>query len=193
LASERIKVGYIGMVTPNKGVETLARAAAQLGDAALIDYVIAGDGSAAYTQKISALFPKGRARFLGWVDPASFYPAIDVLVVPSLWGEPFGRVCIEAFAHGVAVVVARSGALPEIIEVGKSGLSFRAGDHLALADSLRTLARDRALLSRLQAGAIERVNHFNPEQLGLAFEEFLSGISDHSSHQPLNLKHAAER
>ena len=96
-----------------------------------------------------------------------------MLVVPSLWDEPFGRVCIEAFAHGVPVVAARSGALPEIVEVGKSGLTFRAGDDRGLAGCLRTLAQDRALLARVQAGAIERCRHYSPERLGLAFEEFL--------------------
>jgi glycosyltransferase involved in cell wall biosynthesis len=182
--TERIRIGYIGMVTPNKGVETLARAAAHLGDAAPFDYVIAGDGPEDYAKKLSAIFPEGRARFLGWSDPAVFYPAIDVLVVPSLWDEPFGRVCIEAFAHGVPVVAARSGALPEIVEVGKSGLTFRAGDDRGLAGCLRTLAQDRALLARVQAGAIERCRHYSPERLGLAFEEFLGGISRQSAASP---------
>jgi glycosyltransferase involved in cell wall biosynthesis len=146
--------------------------------------VIAGDGPEDYAKRLSAIFPEGRARFLGWSDPAIFYPAIDVLVVPSLWDEPFGRVCIEAFANGVPVVAARSGALPEIVEVGKSGLTFRAGDDRGLADCLRTLAQDRALLARVQAGAIERCRHYSPERLGLAFEKFLCGISRRSAASP---------
>ena len=174
--SDRIKVGYIGVVTPNKGVETLARAASRLGEAAPFDYVIAGDGPVDYAEKLSAIFPSGRTRFLGWVDPVGFYPTIDVLVVPSLWDEPFGRVCIEAFSQGVAVVVARSGALPEIVEAGKSGLTFRAGDDRALADCLRMLAQDRGLLARLQAGARERCRCYSPERLGLSFEQFLGGL-----------------
>lgn len=174
--NETIKVGYIGMVTPNKGVETFARAAARLGEQAPFRYVIAGDGPSEYTENLSAIFPKDRARFLGWTDPAAFYPEIDVLVVPSLWSEPFGRVCIEAFSHGVAVVAARSGALPEIVESGKSGLTFEAGDDRALADCLRSLEQDRSLLTRLQAGAVERVKAYSPQRLGLAFEEFLGAI-----------------
>jgi glycosyltransferase involved in cell wall biosynthesis len=174
--NETIKVGYIGMVTPNKGVETFARAAARLGEQAPFRYVIAGDGPSEYTENLSAIFPKDRARFLGWTDPAAFYPEIDVLVVPSLWSEPFGRVCIEAFSHGVAVVAARSGALPEIVESGKSGLTFEAGDDRALADCLRSLERDRSLLTLLQAGAVERVKAYSPQRLGLAFEEFLGEI-----------------
>lgn len=182
---EMIKVGYIGTVTPNKGVETLALAAARLGVQAPFHYLIAGDGPSEYAENISAIIPKGRARFLGWTDPAAFYPEIDVLVVPSLWSEPFGRVCIEAFAHGVAVVAARSGALPEIVETGKSGLTFEAGNDRALADCLRRLEQDRSLLKRLQAGALERVKTYSAQRLGLAFEEFLGGIcSDHAMSTP---------
>lgn len=174
--SDIISVGYIGMVTPNKGVETLARAAARLGKVAPFRYVIAGDGPGAYIERVSAIFPKGRAQFLGWVDPAAFYPTIDVLVVPSLWAEPFGRVCIEAFALGVAVLSAQSGALPEIVEDGKSGMTFPAGDDRALADHLRSLERDSSLLSRLQAGALMRAGDFSPQRLASSFEDFLGDI-----------------
>lgn len=171
-----INVGYIGTVTPNKGVETLARAAARLGEQAPIRYLIAGDGPTEYAEKLSAIMPKGSAQFLGWTDPASFYPEIDVLVVPSLWSEPFGRVCIEAFSQCVAVVAARSGALPEIVEDGSSGLTFEAGDDRALANYLRSLAQDRSLLLRLQAGALERAKAYSPQRLALSFEEFLGGL-----------------
>jgi len=174
--SETIKVGYIGVVTPNKGVETLARSAARLGETAPFQYLIAGDGPGTYAERVSAMFPRERARFLGWADPTAFYPGIDALVVPSLWDEPFGRVCIEAFSHGVAVIAARSGALPEIVEEGKSGLTFTAGDHDALADCLRRIEQDRSLLSRLQAGALKRTGDYSPQRLGAAFEEFLGGL-----------------
>ena len=177
-----ITVGYIGTVTPNKGVDTLALAAARLGEQAPFNYLIGGDGPPEYAKKISAIIPKDRARFLGWTDPASFYSAIDVLVVPSLWSEPFGRVCIEAFSQGVAVVAARSGALPEIVEAGKSGLTFDAGDDRALADCLQSLAQDRSLLLRLQTGALERAKTYSPQRLALSFEEFLGGLcSEHAT------------
>jgi glycosyltransferase involved in cell wall biosynthesis len=179
-----INVGYIGTVTPNKGVETLALAAAHLGEQAPFQYLIAGDGPAEYAEKISTIIPKGRARFLGWADPASFYPEIDVLVVPSLWSEPFGRVCIEAFSQGVAVVAARSGALSEIVETGHSGLTFEAGDDRALADCLRSFEQDRSLLMRLQAGALDRAKTYSPQRLALSFEEFLGGLCNDRAVRP---------
>lgn len=180
---DTIKVGYIGVVTPNKGVETLARAAARLGEHAPLEYRIAGTGPDSYAEHVHGLFPKGRCRSLGWVDPKAFYPEIDVLVVPSLWGEPFGRVCIEAFAHGVAVIAARSGALPEIVEDDKSGLTFAAGDDEALAACLRRIEQDRPLLSALQRGALKRVRDYSPERLGTSLGTFLAGILKESAEQ----------
>jgi glycosyltransferase involved in cell wall biosynthesis len=173
-----LRIGYIGVVTPNKGVETLARAAAVLGPNAPFTYHIAGDGNPAYVQRLEAIFPEGRGTFLGWVNPADFYPQIDVLVVPSLWNEPFGRVCIEAFSHGVPVVVARSGALPEIVQPGKSGMVYEPGDHRALSVCLQQLAESRALLDRLRSGAVERAEYYTPRKLGLSFSEFLGEIRD---------------
>ena len=42
-------------------------------------------------------------------------------VVPSIWLEPFGMVVLESWAKGRAVVGHRIGALPELIEDGRTG------------------------------------------------------------------------
>lgn len=44
------------------------------------------------------------------------------LLVPSLFDEPFGMVTLEAFACGTPVIALNSGALPEVVEHGKTGL-----------------------------------------------------------------------
>ena len=41
--------------------------------------------------------------------------ASDVVVVPSVWREPFGRTVIEALATGRPVVASRVGGIPEIL------------------------------------------------------------------------------
>ena len=174
--AEAIRVGYIGMLTPNKGIGSLGDAAALLGEEAPLEYLIAGDGRPEFVQDVLSKFPRAKTKYLGWTDADSFYPSIDVLVVPSIWAEPFGYVCIEALSYSVPVIVARSGALPEIIEPEKSGLVFGAGDHEALAASLRRLADDRSLLARLRHGALDRAKHYTPEVLGASLELFLSQV-----------------
>lgn len=174
--TDTLRVGYIGMLTPNKGIGTFAEAAALLGDDARYEYLIAGDGDPEFVRQVLAKFPESRTKYLGWVDPNSFYPSVDVLVVPSIWAEPFGYVCIEALSFGVPVVVARSGALPEIIEPERSGLVFEAGDHRELAACLAKIAGDEDLLNRLHHGALARAKHYAPELLAASLDTFLNQV-----------------
>jgi glycosyltransferase involved in cell wall biosynthesis len=173
--TDPLRVGYIGMLTPNKGVGTLGDAAMLLEEDAL-EYRLAGDGDPAFVQQVLAKFPAAKTAYLGWVDADSFYRSIDVLVVPSIWAEPFGYVCIEALSYGIPVIVARSGALAEIVEPGKSGLVFKAGDHQALAACLRKLAGDRDLVRNLHEGAAARAKRYSPEALAEFLDTFLKQI-----------------
>lgn len=66
-----------------------------------------------------------------------------ILVVPSLWPEPFGIVALEGLACGCFVVGSRLGGLSEAI--GTFGATFANGDSLELAEALQ-----RALLNRSQ-------------------------------------------
>ncbi|NCY16350.1 MAG: glycosyltransferase [Actinobacteria bacterium] len=59
----------------------------------------------------------------------------DVVVVPSEWDEPFGRVVIEAFAEGTPVVVSDRAALPELLaeDCGRTAIP---GDPADLAEQI---------------------------------------------------------
>ena len=57
------------------------------------------------------------------MNPDEFFDGIDILVVPSIWNEPFGRVTVEAYSHGVPVVGANTGGIPEVIEP-RTNLAF---------------------------------------------------------------------
>jgi len=50
-----------------------------------------------------------------------YYRASDVLVVPSLWHEPFGRVVVEGIANGSFVIGSNRGAIPEVIRWAGGG------------------------------------------------------------------------
>ena len=52
----------------------------------------------------------------GWVsDTAEFIGNADLVLVPSLWNEPFGRVAVEALRYGRIVLVSKYGGLPETV------------------------------------------------------------------------------
>jgi glycogen(starch) synthase len=79
--------------------------------------------------------------FVGFVNPAEFLAGIDMLIVPSIWQEPFGLTIVEAYAAGVPVIGADSGGVAEIIRAVDPNSLVRANDAAALA------ARMNALLS----------------------------------------------
>ena len=91
-------------------------------------------------------FPADKTTYLGWVDPNSFYPLIDVLVVPSIWAEPFGYVCIEALSFGVPVIVA------QIRERCQKSSSTKKADWYSRQAILRRLLLAFAILQAIGAG-----------------------------------------
>jgi glycosyltransferase involved in cell wall biosynthesis len=62
--------------------------------------------------------------------------AANVVIVPSEWNEIFGRVVVEAFAKGTPALVSNLGAVAELVEPGRTGWQFRAGDAEDLAAKL---------------------------------------------------------
>lgn len=73
----------------------------------------------------------------------------DLLVMPSIAEEAFGRVIVEAQASGVPVVATRVGGVVEIIEDGKNGLLVHPRDDEALAEAISRILKDPPLAARL--------------------------------------------
>ena len=76
----------------------------------------------------------------------------SALVLPSR-SEGMGRVVVEAFCRGRAVVASRVGGIPDLVQDGKNGLLVEPGDLDALADALIRILTDRELAERLGTGA----------------------------------------
>ena len=54
--------------------------------------------------------------------PREYFALTRILLVPSVWEEPFGRVAAEAMVNGIPPIVSNRGALPDVIEsAGESG------------------------------------------------------------------------
>jgi glycosyltransferase involved in cell wall biosynthesis len=59
------------------------------------------------------------------------------LVLPSEWYEPFGRVAVGAFARGTPVIAAAISGMAEMIDDGRTGRLYPAGDAATLAERVR--------------------------------------------------------
>jgi len=95
----------------------------------------------------------------GFVDnarKAEILRATDVFVFPSLM-EGFGMAPVEAMALGVPAVVSDRGALPEIVEDGRTGYLADPADPADFADKTIRLIEDPALRDRMGSEAARRV------------------------------------
>jgi glycosyltransferase involved in cell wall biosynthesis len=98
-----------------------------------------------------------------------------VLVLPSR-SEGMGRVLVEAFCRGRAVVGTRVGSIPNLVVDGVSGLLVEPGDSAALADALVRVLSDRSLAERLAQGARAAAAPWlqTPEQYAQRMRELVS-------------------
>ncbi|WP_271985779.1 glycosyltransferase family 4 protein [Pseudoclavibacter terrae] len=137
-----VVIGFLGRFSVDKGVPVLAEALAQLEQSHPGQYRLrmAGEprfvSDSARADVETALAPvSALVEFTGWVLRDEFLADIDLLVVPSVWAEPFGLVVSEAMSARVPVIVSDAGALPEVI--GDMALVFESGDAAALAAAIR--------------------------------------------------------
>ena len=130
---------YLGRLKPTKGLETLFEALRILqGEGRRIPLTIAGRGEDDYVSSLRDLAADLEVEFVGYRPPGEVLVPGSVLVVPSIWWEPQGRVVAEARRHGLPVVVSDSGGLAEQAYHDEAVSSFRAGDGEDLA---RVLSR----------------------------------------------------
>jgi glycosyltransferase involved in cell wall biosynthesis len=127
-------IGYLGRLGDAKGIDVLL-AAVEGGGKRLI---AAGEGERSYVERLKA---RGRSQveWRGWTDPGPFFDAVDVLVVPSVWLEPFGLIVIEAARAGVPVLIANRPGLVEAARVsGARYATFSPNDAGALREALNS-------------------------------------------------------
>lgn len=144
----RLRIGFVGRLVPEKGIETLLRAIADLsGPDEGIEAVVCGDGPdrCRLERLTEDLNLSDRVSWTGAVPHSEveqiMRSRMDALVLPSRttprWKEQFGHVLVEAMAAGVPAIGSTSGAIPEVI--GIPDLVFPEGDHRALAMILRSM------------------------------------------------------
>jgi glycosyltransferase involved in cell wall biosynthesis len=120
LAGDRLRLMYMGRLSPKKGIENLLEAIALLNDPA-VSLTIYGGGEADYTARLQAKakqlgLPAGAAVFAGQVDGADKSAAFadaDACVIPS-YTENFCMVVAEALAHGMPVIASRGTPWAEV-------------------------------------------------------------------------------
>lgn len=175
-----VVLGFIGALHPDKGMQQLAdalnQAMLQLPNLKAF-WVGEGIAAAALDEKISlGGFASRHARHNWTPDVRPYYAAMDMLAMPSVQSDTFGRVSIEAQASGVPVLGSDIGGIPETMRPGETGLLLPPGDVNAWRDAIIRLAQDSATRnSMVEKGRQWVESHFSAPVIGRQFEQMLQG------------------
>ena len=186
------KLLFVGRLDRRKGfpiaLEAFALLAARYDDVRLI--VV---GAGAERPAIDRMAPDVRARIsmLGAVPNGQLPPihqACDVFLGPSLGGESFGVILIEAMAAGMPVVTSRIPGYDEVIDDRVNGLLVAPGDPRALADAVGRVLDDPDLAGRLAAAAAERARRYDwsvvSREIEAVYRRVLDGGSNPAERTP---------
>lgn len=155
-----IKILYIGRFDIGKGVDYLIGAIPRVMKYNNnCSFLFVGDGT--IRPKMEELARKlgvsEHTIFEGFVphkDTNKYYQQCDIVAVPSVWHEPFGRSLIEAMACGKPVIATRVGGISEVISHGENGLLIEPANSEDLAKALITLINDKEI--RMKMGKLGR-------------------------------------
>lgn len=136
---------FVGRLSKEKGVGTLAAASAGL--AAVERVSVIGDGpESGVFGGISGVELLGARDANGVLE--SMTKAL-ALIIPSIWYENFPRTLVESFACGLPVIASRLGALETLIDDGINGLLFTPGDASDLAAKMNWAAANPQAMSAM--------------------------------------------
>jgi glycosyltransferase involved in cell wall biosynthesis len=173
-----IVVGFIGAMHPDKGMLPLCDAINQaMAVTPKLKAIWVGDGQA--VADLNAKIQKGgysnRHIWHTWSkDVRPYYAAMDMLAVPTIGRETFGRVSIEAQALGIPVLCSDNGGLPETFLPDVTGKLIHTGDVAAWREAILELAGDDQMRKGLGGNGRNWVeNKFSSAAIAKQFSQLL--------------------
>lgn len=164
-ATGPLTFGVVGRVVKERGLDLLLDALSETYGEWRLRIVGTGSAQEPLEAQAQRLGLSSRLEWLGALPReslGSYWGTIDALVVPSRstpqWVEPTGSTVLEAMAHGVAPIVSRCGALPDV--VAEAGMIVAEDDQPALARALQALVAEPTRAQTIGAAARHRVLEF---------------------------------
>ena len=183
---------FIGRLVWRKGVHVLLSAVRQLSRNGKPPRVlIIGEGYLeGYLKAISS--DMGNVLFLGKIEEPKKIDIIKrskALILPSISGESFGVVLIEAFAAGTPVIATRVGGIPEVVDHGVNGLLVEPGKPHQLAEAMRELSSSDEMWKSFSLNARRKaVERYSVEVVGRMYEEvYLEALASHTARPTISM------
>jgi glycosyltransferase involved in cell wall biosynthesis len=123
---------------------------------------------------------KDNIKFAGYVadstTKALYYKAADLFVLPSLEGEAFPNVLLEASVCGLPLIVSGCECFKAIVKDGCNGLLTKTGDKNDLAEKIIYLLNDENRLSKMGSNAFDLVQNLSWEKIAQDTEQFYNSL-----------------
>jgi phosphatidylinositol alpha-mannosyltransferase len=176
-ATARPAILFLGRHEERKGLRVLLEAMRHV--TADVSVWVAGDGPD--TERLRAAYAGDpRIEWLGRIDEADKLARLRsaaAFCAPSLHGESFGVVLIEAMAGGVPVVASALDGYRNVATDGVDALLVEPGDPVALAGALRRVLADRELAARLVTAGSRRADEFAMGALAERYAAIYSNLA----------------
>jgi glycosyltransferase involved in cell wall biosynthesis len=176
LSFDGLKVGFVGRISEEKGIDTAIEAIKYLKDKGKdkIRFFVVGKETPEYfsflKSKIEEYSLEDNVKFLGhfgYDKLLYFYNGIDCLVLPSRtkswWKEQFGRVIVESMACGTPVIGSDSGEIPIVID--NPELTFKEDDYIGLANILEKFCDGVLEKDKLSDSLMEKSRKYTVEEV----------------------------
>jgi phosphatidyl-myo-inositol alpha-mannosyltransferase len=181
-ASDELRLLFVGRAEERKGLPVLLAAFQALVEHVPSRLTVVGADPAEISRRVADPELMSHIDVLGKVSDSVLWRQLgeaDILCAPSLAGESFGMVLIEAMAAGVPVVAPASGGPVEIVEHGQTGFLYPAGDAAAAAAHVLALLRDPELADRMGRAAAEHARErYSIERQVAANRRLLAGLAN---------------
>ena len=168
------RVGFIGRVDATKGISEFfaSVAAANIPN---IEVHIAGRDNEGVVSKLTRRHPQLTVLHHGFANACEFYELVDLVVVSSMWNEPFGTVSFEPWEFYKPSIAFAVGGLPEVYQAFPE-LTVPRGDVAALGGLIRRFVVDAAFYARIAQQCRARRDDFLPSIQVKKFEDVLLSL-----------------
>ena len=180
----RTELLYVGRLNTEKGILVILKALDILVNQRSrksLHLNIFGDGDKSYIAELQHFITEKQLAdvitFHGRVSQdelIAYYDRSDIMLVPSLWQEPFALVTAEGMARGLPIIASKVGGTGERITDNVNGLLVEPGDEQAVASAILQLTDNPDTLQRISQAARSTIEeHFTVEKCAKHMEQHL--------------------
>ncbi|MBD3379947.1 MAG: glycosyltransferase [Candidatus Omnitrophica bacterium] len=150
---------FAGRLAEGKGLDVLLEVLSLIEGDVSLDVVGDGPEKREFSERSREMGLSGRVRCHGWSDHflmGSFYDRCSLLVLPSVWPEPFGICGIEAAVRGKPAVAFDVGGVSDWLIDGETGFLIEPYNRKKMAEKIFLLLSDPGLRKAMGERAREK-------------------------------------